>query len=78
MKVSAKSPSIESLPVAERMALVQEIWASIASEPEKFPILDNQRTELLLRDTDDEATPNDVVAADGVFSQARLRLAQRR
>jgi putative addiction module component (TIGR02574 family) len=78
MKVFPKLLGIESLSVAERMALVQEIWACIASEPEKFPKSDNQRTELLFRDTEDEATPNDVVAAEDVFSLARTRLAQRR
>ncbi len=78
MTVSAKSLGIDSLPIAERMALVYEIWASIASEPEKIPMSEAQRTELLMRDADDDANPNDVVAAKDVFAQARARLAKQR
>ncbi len=78
MPVSAKSLGIDSLSVAELMPLVQEIWASIASEPEKIPMSEAQRTALLMRDADDEANPNDVVAAKDVFAQARERLAKQR
>jgi putative addiction module component (TIGR02574 family) len=78
MTVSARSLGIDSLPVAERMALVHEIWASIAAEPDKMPITDAQRAELMHRDADDEANPNDLVAAEDVFAQARARLAKRR
>ena len=78
MAVSAKALGIDALPVAERVALVQEIWASIASEPESFPMSDAQRIELGRRVADDDANPDNVVPAEEVFANARARLAKRR
>jgi putative addiction module component (TIGR02574 family) len=78
MAVSAKALGIDALPVVERMALVQEIWASIASELESYPMSDAQRIELGRRVADDDANPDDVVPAEVVFEAARARLAIRR
>jgi putative addiction module component (TIGR02574 family) len=77
MAVSAKALGLDTLPIAERVALVQEIWASIASEPEAFQMTDAQRIELGRRVADDDANPEDVVSAEEVFASARARLAKR-
>jgi putative addiction module component (TIGR02574 family) len=37
---------IEQLTVAERVALVEEIWDSIAAAPERLPLTEAQRREL--------------------------------
>jgi putative addiction module component (TIGR02574 family) len=78
MAVSAKALGVDTLPVAERMALIQEIWASIASEPESFPMSDAQGIELGRRVADDDANPDDGVPAEEVFAAAHARLAKHR
>ncbi len=77
MAVSAKALGIDTLPIADRVALVQEIWASIALEPEAFKMTNAQIVELGRRVADDEVNPGDVVSADEVFATARARLANR-
>ena len=62
MAVSAKSLGIDRLGVDDRLALVEEIWASICADPGGFPLTDAQRIELDRRVADDEAHPSDVVA----------------
>lgn len=59
MSISLKSLGIERLTVAERLALVEELWDSIASATE---IADVQCAELDRRVADHEANPDDVVA----------------
>ncbi len=45
MAVTMKSLGIDQLSVADRIALVQEIWDSIAATPEEVPLTEAQKQE---------------------------------
>ncbi|HEY8504052.1 MAG TPA: addiction module protein [Gemmataceae bacterium] len=74
MSVTVKSLGIDRLSREERIALVQEIWATIASEQGPPLLTDSQRQELERRVTEDDANPDDVVPWDQVKEQALSRL----
>jgi putative addiction module component (TIGR02574 family) len=74
MNVSAKTLGIDRLNVDERLALVEEIWASICTDSMTFPLTDAQRAELDLRVADDDAFPNDVLPWNEVKASVRSRL----
>jgi putative addiction module component (TIGR02574 family) len=74
MGVSVKTLGIDRLNVDERLALVEEIWASICADAKAFPLTDGQRAELDRRVADDDAFPDDVVPWDEVKASVRLRL----
>ena len=61
MAVSLKSLGIERLGIEERLALVEELWDSIAADSSAVPLTDAQRTELDRRIAEHEAKPDDVV-----------------
>lgn len=61
MGISAKTLGIDGLDIAERIALVEEIRATICANPEAFPLTAGQRAELDRRVADDDAFPDDVV-----------------
>jgi putative addiction module component (TIGR02574 family) len=48
---------ILKLSVAERIQLVEDIWDSIAADPEALPLTEEQRAELDDRIDDAEANP---------------------
>jgi len=73
MAVSVKSLGIDQLGVDERLALVEEIWASICVDSKAFPLTDMQRAELDRRIADDDAFPDDVVPWDEIKASARSR-----
>jgi putative addiction module component (TIGR02574 family) len=50
---------LKKLSVAERILMVQEIWDSIAAEPESLPVTQTQRTELDRRMASFNASPNE-------------------
>ena len=74
MVVSVKTLGIDRLDVDERLALVEEIWATICADAKAFPLTDAQRAELDRRVTDDDAFPDDVVPWDEVKASVRSRL----
>jgi putative addiction module component (TIGR02574 family) len=76
MAVSVKTLGIDRLDVDDRLALVEEIWATICADAKSFPLTDAQRTELDQRVADDDAFPGDVVPWDEVKAAARARLAK--
>jgi putative addiction module component (TIGR02574 family) len=76
MGVTAKSLGIDRLNVDERLALVEEIWATICADAKAFPLTDEQRAELDRRVADDDSFPEDVVPWDEVKASARSRLAR--
>ena len=43
MGISVKTLGIDRLNVDERLALVEEIWASICTDAKGFPLTDDQR-----------------------------------
>ncbi len=74
MGVSVKTLGIDRLNVEERLALVEEIWASICADAKVFPLTEAQRAELDRRVADDDAFPDDVVPWDEVKASVRSRL----
>ena len=68
---SLKSLGIEKLSVEERIALVEELWDSIA---ESTPLTDAQRTELERRLQDHNSSPDDVVPWEVVKASISARL----
>jgi putative addiction module component (TIGR02574 family) len=76
MAASIKSLGIDRLGVDERLALVDEIWASICADAPEFPLSEAQRTELDRRIADDDAFPDDVLPWADVKAAIRARLAK--
>lgn len=73
MSATIKSLGIDQLPRDERLALVQDIWDTIAAEP--APLLsDAQRSELDRRIAADDASPEATVAWEEVKAATLARL----
>ena len=74
MSVSLKSLGIDRLGVEERIALVEEIWDSIAADSAAVPLTTPQRDELDRRLAGHASHPNDVVSWDEVKASLDERL----
>ena len=74
MTPTMKSLGLDQLPRDVRIALVQEIWDSIAAEKVTMPLSDAQRAELARRIADDDANPDDVTPWEQVKAEALARL----
>ncbi|MGH8643841.1 MAG: addiction module protein [Gammaproteobacteria bacterium] len=74
MSVSVKSLGIDRLGIEERLALVEELWDSIAADSAAIPLTDAQCAELDRRLADHEATPDDVVPWEEVKASITERL----
>ena len=74
MTPTIKSLGIDQLPRDVRLALVQEIWDTIAQEADRIPLSKSQQLELERRLADDDANPNDAVSWEGVKARAISRL----
>jgi putative addiction module component (TIGR02574 family) len=74
MSVSLKSLGIDRLSIEERLALVEDLWDSIAGESAATSLTDAQRAELDRRLADHEANPNDVVRWEDVKASITTRL----
>jgi putative addiction module component (TIGR02574 family) len=61
MAVSMKSLGLEQLGVEDRLALVEELWDSIAANGAVLPVTEAQRAELDRRIAEHEAAPDNVV-----------------
>ncbi len=70
---SMKELGIDRLSVEDRIALVQEIWDSIAADVEGTPLTEAQRTELDRRLAALEANPSNVVPWEVVEARATAR-----
>jgi putative addiction module component (TIGR02574 family) len=68
-----KEPGIDRLSPEDRLALVQEIWDSLAEDVEHAPLTDAQRRELERRLAAHEASPGDVIPWEEVKTLARAR-----
>jgi putative addiction module component (TIGR02574 family) len=74
MSVSLRSLGIDRLSVEERLALVEDLWDSIAGESAAMSLTDVQRAELDRRLADHEANPNDVAPWKDVKASIIARL----
>lgn len=77
MPPTIKSLGIDQLPRDQRLALVQEIWDTIAAESDGPLLTDNQRQELERRAAEDDAAPDQVVPWEQVKAETLARLKSR-
>lgn len=73
MALTMKDLGIDKMSIQDRLALVQEIWDSIAASPEEIPLSEAQRRELERRLAAHAADPNNVISWDEVKAQALAR-----
>jgi putative addiction module component (TIGR02574 family) len=73
MTPNVQSLGIDQLSREQRIALVQEIWDTIAAEPTPPLLSEAQRKELECRVTEDDACPDDVIPWDQVKAQTLTR-----
>jgi putative addiction module component (TIGR02574 family) len=73
MAPTMKDLGIDRLSVEDRLALMHEIWDSIAAEPGRTHLSDAQRRELERRLAEHEANPGDVVPWEQVKAEALAR-----
>ncbi len=69
MPATLESLGLDKLPRDERLALVQALWDSIATEGPH--LTDTQRAELDRRIADDDTNPDDVVPWEQVKARGR-------
>jgi putative addiction module component (TIGR02574 family) len=74
MAPTIQSLGIDRLSRDERIALVLEIWDTIAAEPAPPLLTEAQRQELQRRVAEDDASPDDVVPWEQVKAQTLARL----
>lgn len=73
MTPTMKDLGIDRLGVEDRLALVQEIWDSIAAESDESLPTDGQRRELERRLAASATSPEDVVPWEEVLAKALAR-----
>ncbi len=73
MSPTLQALGIDRLSVDERIALVREIWDSIAAEPPSPLLTDAQRQELERRLAEHQADPSAVVPWEQVKAEALAR-----
>jgi putative addiction module component (TIGR02574 family) len=76
MSPNVTSLGIDRLTRDERLALVQEIWDTIAAEQPPTFLNQAQREELERRVAEDDAAPDDVVSWEQVKAQTIAKLRQ--
>lgn len=76
MNASIKSLGIDRLPIEERLALVEEIWDSIAADSAAVPLTEAQRTELQKRIQEDDAHPEELTPWERVKASTPSRLGE--
>ncbi len=76
MPATVKSLGIDKLAREDRIALVQEIWDTIAAEPALGSLSEARKAELLRRAAEDDAAPDDAVPWEQVKAQTLARLRQ--
>ena len=76
MSQALRALGIDRLSVEDRLALVQEIWDSIAAEVEKSPLTEAQRQEVARRLAAHRANPQAAIPWEEVEAEALARLRQ--
>lgn len=74
MSPTLQSLGIDRLSREQRIALVLDIWDSIAAEVGQPVLTDAQRRELERRIAEDDANPDDVIPWEQVKAQTLSRL----
>lgn len=64
---------IDSMSVEERIALVKDIWDSVAIEAGLLPPSTPEKAELDRRLAEDEASPGDTVAWETIKAESQAR-----
>lgn len=64
---------IDSMSVADRIALAQDIWDSVAIEAGLLPPSSSEKAEIDRRLAEDAAVPDDTVSWDAIKSEAQSR-----
>ena len=77
MSTSMQDLGIDRLSADERLALMHEIWDSIAAEPGRIHLTDAQQRELEHRMAEHAADPTDVVSWEQVKAEALARCQRR-
>lgn len=76
MAVSLKSLGIERIGIDERLALVEELWDSIAADTTSVPLTQEQRRELDRRIAEHDANPGDVVPWEEIKTSITQRFSK--
>jgi putative addiction module component (TIGR02574 family) len=71
--MTALPDDLQHLSVAERIALAQALWDSIADQP-RPPLSDAKRAELARRAAEDDARPDEVVPWEKAKADILARL----
>ena len=71
MTPAMKDLGIDQLSIVARIALVQEIWDSIAATPGEITLPQAQKQELDRRIADWDADPNNVLTWEEIKTQVR-------
>lgn len=74
MSTTMTALGINQLSVEERIALIGEIWDSIAAEPEKIPVTEDQKRELDRRLAAYHADPSKVTPWETIKAEALARM----
>ena len=74
MSPTLKALGIDRLSVGERIALVQEIWDSIAADAERSPLTEEQKQEIDRRLAAHRANPQAAIPWEQVEAEALARL----
>jgi putative addiction module component (TIGR02574 family) len=74
MSPTLKTLGIDQLSVEERLALVEEIWASIAADVELSPLTEEQQREVDRRLAAHRANPQAAIPWEQVEAEALARL----
>jgi putative addiction module component (TIGR02574 family) len=74
MTPTVQALGIDQLTREQRIALVQEIWDTIAAESPPPLLNEAQRIELRRRVAEDDASPEDVIPWEQVKAQTSARL----
>ena len=74
MSPTLQALGIDRLSVPERLALVQEIWDSIAADVETAPLTEGQRQEIDRRLAAHKANPQAAIPWEQVETEALARL----
>jgi putative addiction module component (TIGR02574 family) len=74
MAVSMKDLGIDRLSVEDRLALLQEIWDSLAADIEQAPLTEAQRQEVDRRLAAHRANPQAAIPWEQVEAEALARL----